>query len=114
METSELMWAWRMMQNHCSELKKSGRGRDCALYNVCKTRDCFGQREMAVQIKTAMLRKTPVELNGRRYDYVCGYAFRRTKYRDDIYTEVEVMDVNGNSVVHAPVDQIEILGSVEL
>lgn len=110
METSELMQAWQTLQNHCNDLKKSGRGRDCALYNVCKTRECSGRREAEERLKKAMYRKIPVELDGCRYDYICGYATRRTKYRDEIYTEVELMDVNGNSVVRAPIDRVKILG----
>ena len=110
MDNAELMKIWSALKHYCSERKRSGTGRDCAVFRVCTHRDCVEhEADIRSRIGRAMIAGIPVEYNGMRYSHICGYGRRCDRRRDaDAEPEefVELMDLNGNSILRVPPEKV--------
>ncbi len=110
MENEELIRIWHMLTGYCAGKRKNGTGKSCVMYGVCTNRDCMpAENPLSKRINRAMLTGTPVEYNGMRFDYICGYSKRCDKRHGKLsepYMMVELMDEKANSVVRVPPEKV--------
>lgn len=113
MENDELLYIWSKLQGYCINRCREGTEKECILYSVCTHRDCEPESQsLSRKIKKAMMLGTPIEYNGLRYDYICGYSLRsdrRNKKSNETYLEVELMDESANSVVRVQPDKVNFI-----
>ncbi len=105
MENEELLRYHQEMKHYCGGHMKAGTGRECILYGICVHRDCEPKEHpLSKRINRAMLTGESVEYNGVKYDYITGYSKRtyRKNGKREHYMTVELMDVNGNSIISVP------------
>ena len=118
MNDANLLHAWQTLTSNCAERKETRTGKSCPLYRICKHKDCETQTaEQSNAIRQAMLAGTPVELDGMQFAYIYGYCLRRyLNGKPGLHREVEIMDVNTNSILTTDPKRITILeegGEVE-
>ena len=113
MENDELLYIWGKLQGYCINRYREGTEKECVLYNICTHRDCESESQsLSRKIKKAIILGIPIEYNGLRYDYICGYSLRvdrKNKKLTETYLEVELMDESANSVVRVPPDKINFI-----
>lgn len=110
MENDELLHLWHTLQGYCTGRRREGTGKTCILYGVCTHRDCEPENHpLSRRINQAMLTGTPVEYDGMKFDYICGYSKRcdrRHGKLNEPYMVVELMDERANSIVRVPPERI--------